>query len=379
MHADPAICLDHTTSGCPPDAAGPRPQIAPGDCSTCAGPPPRARCPPRRTGRRDCATPPRLTEGTDLRNRGSGPLSRDTVRRRCLGFVAPGPRGGVEGGGHDVWCLDTRGRARECDIPAGYRSPIVRRRRSGQLLGSLPGQVPLPVPCDRVTVPRRPRWSERRDNGQHAMWSTLRPRRLRRPGPRFGRPALDGRQVVHGLAIVARCGARQSRLNRWTASELPKGPRMHRFQATLVSGRKRPYTAWTFLVIPPDLAMRWGPGQKPVRGTISGYAFRGTASRGEGALRVPIPRAFREKAGLNRGDTVDAALELDAAPPPVPVPDELRAVLEDDPEAAALYDGLPPSHRRAWASYVAEAKRPETRLRRARRAPDGIRARDFPS
>ena len=153
---------------------------------------------------------------------------------------------------------------------------------------------------------------------------------------------------------------------------------MHRFQTILVSGRKRPYTSWTFLIIPPNLATNWGPGQKAVRGTISGYAFRGTASRGEGALRVPIPRDLREKAGLDRGDTVEVALELDADPRRVRVPDELRAVFEDDPEVAALYDKLPPSQRRAWATYVAEAKRPETRVRRARRAPDGIRARDFP-
>jgi hypothetical protein len=154
---------------------------------------------------------------------------------------------------------------------------------------------------------------------------------------------------------------------------------MHRFRTILVSGRKRPYTSWTFLIIPPDVARGWGPGPKAVRGTISGYPFRGTASRGEGALRVSIPRDFREQAGLGRGDTVEASLELDAAPRPVPVPAELRVVFRDDPEVAALYDRLPPSHRRAWASYVADAKRPETRMRRARRAPDGIRARDFPS
>lgn len=153
---------------------------------------------------------------------------------------------------------------------------------------------------------------------------------------------------------------------------------MHRFQTILVSGKKRPYTSWTFLIIPPELAMDWGPGQKEVRGTLSGYAFRGTASRGEGVLRVPIARDLREKAGLCCGDTVEVALELDADPRPVHVPDELRAVFRDDPEVAALYDKLPPSHRRAWATYVAEAKKPETRMRRARKAPDGIRCREFP-
>lgn len=153
---------------------------------------------------------------------------------------------------------------------------------------------------------------------------------------------------------------------------------MHLFRTVLVSGTKRPYRSWTFLVIPPEVALNWGSGQKAVRGSISGHTFRGIASRGEGALRVPLARDFREMAGLACGDTVDVTLELDASPRPVHVPVELQVVLTDNPEAAALYETLPPSLRRAWATYVAEAKRPETRLRRARRAPDGIRARAFP-
>jgi hypothetical protein len=153
---------------------------------------------------------------------------------------------------------------------------------------------------------------------------------------------------------------------------------MSRFRTVLVSGTKRPYRSWTFLVIPPDVAMRWGPGKKNVRGSICGYKFRGTASRGEGALRVPIPRDFRQMTGLGCGDTVDVVLHLDVTPRPVHVPVELQVVLKDNPEVATLYDKLPPSLRRAWATYVAEAKRPETRLRRACRAPDGIRARAFP-
>jgi len=153
---------------------------------------------------------------------------------------------------------------------------------------------------------------------------------------------------------------------------------MHRFQTTLVSGKKRPYVSWTFLIVPPDLAAKWGRGSKAVRGTLSGHPFRGTASRGEGALRVPIPRDVRDKAGVTLGDSVEVALELDPEPRPVSVPPELRRVFEDEPEIAALYERLPPAHRRAWATYVAEAKRPETRIRRARKAPDGIRAREFP-
>jgi len=153
---------------------------------------------------------------------------------------------------------------------------------------------------------------------------------------------------------------------------------MNRFRTKLVPGTKRPYSSWTFLIIPPELAAEWGPGRKAVRGILSGTPFRGTASRSGGVLRMPVPRDLREQAGVRLGDTVDVAIELDTDPRPIALPDELRAVFNDNPEVGRLYLLLPPSHRRAWASYVEEAKRPETRRRRARKAPAGIRAREFP-
>lgn len=153
---------------------------------------------------------------------------------------------------------------------------------------------------------------------------------------------------------------------------------MNRFEAKLVAGEKAPYASWTFLVIPDELAKQWGAGQKAVRGTIAGKPFRGTATKGEGVLRVPLSQELRDELGVRTGDTVDVTIELDTEPRPIEIPDELRTVFDGDPEVAALYDRLAPSCRRAWASYVADAKRPETRQRRARKAPAGIRAREFP-
>jgi len=153
---------------------------------------------------------------------------------------------------------------------------------------------------------------------------------------------------------------------------------MENFSTTLVLGSGRPYDSWTFLIIPAELAAEWGSGPLAVRGTISGTPFRGTATRGQGALRVPIPKDLRERAGVTVGDTIDVAIDLDTEPRPLRIPDELGAVLADQPELARLYDQFPPSMRRAWARYIEEAKRPETRMRRAQWAPDGIRAREFP-
>jgi hypothetical protein len=153
---------------------------------------------------------------------------------------------------------------------------------------------------------------------------------------------------------------------------------MHRFETELVAGRKAPYDSWTFVELPAGVAESWGRGPFDVRGSIAGIAFRGRVSRGEGVYRMPVPRPLREQAAVRCGDRVEVAIELDPEPRPVEVPEELRAVLAEDAEVAALFEVLPPSHRRAWTQHVAEAKRAETRERRARKALDGIRAKRFP-
>lgn len=155
---------------------------------------------------------------------------------------------------------------------------------------------------------------------------------------------------------------------------------MSRFKAKLVSGTKAPYKTWTFVVIPGDLAKELGPkGSVPVRGTVAGIDFRATVTTGEGVRRFPVPRTLLEQASVQRGDVVAVALEPDPEPRSVEVPEELSEVLAADTELGRLFEALPPAHRRAWASYVAGAKRPETRLRRAQKAPAGIRAKAFPA
>ncbi|MGA9594626.1 MAG: YdeI/OmpD-associated family protein [Acidimicrobiia bacterium] len=47
------------------------------------------------------------------------------------------------------------------------------------------------------------------------------------------------------------------------------------------------------------------------------------------------------------------------------IPNELTAALAANPEAQRIFLGMSPSHQRQYAMHVAEAKRPETRRRRA--------------
>ena len=56
------------------------------------------------------------------------------------------------------------------------------------------------------------------------------------------------------------------------------------------------------------------------------------------------------------------------AKPPLPIPPALAAVLKKNKKASAVFEGFPPSHRREYIQWVAEAKREETRIKRAAKA-----------
>ena len=153
---------------------------------------------------------------------------------------------------------------------------------------------------------------------------------------------------------------------------------MSTFSTTLVHGTKRPYDTWTFVVVPEAVVEALGAKRVAVRGTLHGVAFRGTMSKGEGVYRMPVPRDLQARAGVACGSVVRVVMDLDRMPRPVKIPPELQEVLAGDAALARHFDALPPAHRRAWASYVGDAKRPETRSRRAAQAPEGILRRSFP-
>ncbi|MEK6748192.1 MAG: YdeI/OmpD-associated family protein [Pseudomonadota bacterium] len=54
----------------------------------------------------------------------------------------------------------------------------------------------------------------------------------------------------------------------------------------------------------------------------------------------------------------------------IDIPNELVEVLSQNGNARAAFDNLSPSHRNEYVRWVSEAKRQETRLRRARKTLD---------
>ena len=129
----------------------------------------------------------------------------------------------------------------------------------------------------------------------------------------------------------------------------------------------------TYVDIPAEAveALR-ATGRTSVVGTIDGRPFKNQfmpyVFEGEGRKVVMVVnKATRTTLGKVAGDTVEFDLERDerSRSADVTVPPELVEALQADPAAQAAFEALAPSHRREYAEFVAGAKRPDTRLRRA--------------
>jgi hypothetical protein len=143
-----------------------------------------------------------------------------------------------------------------------------------------------------------------------------------------------------------------------------------RFRTTVELGGK---TA-TGLQVPDEVVTSLGTSKRPpVRVSIGGHTYRTTVARMGGRFLVPLSAENRMAAGVAAGDEVEVDIELDDAPREVPVPDDLRAALESEPEATAFFDSLAHTHRKEWVRWVEEAKREQTRRTRVEKTVAALR------
>ncbi|HET9497210.1 MAG TPA: YdeI/OmpD-associated family protein [Candidatus Limnocylindria bacterium] len=120
-----------------------------------------------------------------------------------------------------------------------------------------------------------------------------------------------------------------------------------------------------YFIVPVDFRAEFGRHRPPVKVTIRGHTFRTTPARYGTEYYVVVNRANREAIGIDRGDRVRIRFELDTEPRVIEPPPELAASLAGSRQARAIFDKLAYSHQKAYADWVTEAKRPETRVRRA--------------
>jgi hypothetical protein len=123
-----------------------------------------------------------------------------------------------------------------------------------------------------------------------------------------------------------------------------------------------------FVAMPSDVVSRLGEGGRiPVEVRFDGTPYRGSVVRMGGRSIVGVLSAIREELGKGPGDTVRVAILRDDAERRVEIPPELTEAFASSPNAREAFEALSYTHQREHVLYVTEAKKAETRARRAAR------------
>lgn len=127
--------------------------------------------------------------------------------------------------------------------------------------------------------------------------------------------------------------------------------------------------------VPEDVVLSFGAGKRvPVVVTIDGdYSYRNTIAVMGGRYLISFNSVTRAATGRGAGDEVEVTLEHDTAPRTVEVPDILQRELDADPVAAAAWEKVAPSQKKAQVASLLDAKADETRDRRLAKIVEKLR------
>ncbi|QNN45308.1 DUF1905 domain-containing protein [Thermomonas brevis] len=149
-----------------------------------------------------------------------------------------------------------------------------------------------------------------------------------------------------------------------------------RCKAALLKPANPKNASWRFLRLPQAASAKLpSRGMVGVDGTLDGHAFTAMLEPdGEGGHWLKVPRALREAAGVEAGDSVMLELAPAAKEPEPVVPPDLRKALADAPAALAQWKAITPAARRDFIKWLGTAKQADTRARRIRNACDMLAA-----
>ena len=131
-----------------------------------------------------------------------------------------------------------------------------------------------------------------------------------------------------------------------------------------------PKGSWTCMKVPFPVEKEFGTkGRVPVQGTLNDHKFRTSIfPDGKGAHFMMVNKQMQKGAGIQPGDSVKVTMAPDTAPRTVALPAALSKALGGDARAKAAFRKFSYTHRKDYATWVAEAKQAETRQRRAAKA-----------
>lgn len=123
-----------------------------------------------------------------------------------------------------------------------------------------------------------------------------------------------------------------------------------------------------FVDVPFDVEEVFGRKRVKIKATFDGEPYRGLLTRmGTPHHLLIVRKDIRAKIGKGPGDKVAVTLEEDVEPRVVEVPQDVRTLFKEHPEAGEFFSSLSYTHRREYIEWITGAKKPETRERRKAR------------
>jgi hypothetical protein len=141
----------------------------------------------------------------------------------------------------------------------------------------------------------------------------------------------------------------------------------HRFDTVIALHDVGAYH-YTVVHLPPDIAAGLPfhtSSRLRVEADVSGLPVKGAWQPAGGRWYLMLPRVPLRQAGLGVGSAVEVAFRL-LPQDDVDLPEELKALLREEPAVQAAWKALTPGKQRGLAHMIATARRPETRLARLR-------------
>jgi len=135
----------------------------------------------------------------------------------------------------------------------------------------------------------------------------------------------------------------------------------HTFKATIIDAGG----GGAFVEVPFDVEKAFGSKRPKVKVMIEGVPYRGTLVRmkSENHLLL-ILKSIREQIGKTFGDEIQVSVELDVEERVAVVPAELKRALKSDKEAKSIFEKLSYTHQKEYLTWIEDAKKDETRIRR---------------
>jgi hypothetical protein len=151
-----------------------------------------------------------------------------------------------------------------------------------------------------------------------------------------------------------------------------------KFDAVLVA--KGPKGAWTHMTVPFNVEKAFGSKARvPVTGTINGHPFRTSIlPNGDGTHYMAITKEMQAAAKAKSGDAAHFVMAVDTETRTVEIPEDLTAALAPHPDLGKAFTAFAYSHRKEFADWITQAKKPETRARRVEKSLEMIAAKKHP-